>query len=87
MSTTSPIAIMDWRSKLAQGNTSAVTRGVGADETVEHRLNNLTASDSRYIQQARSSAQRAASAPTAAGWALSLGLGKRRGTYRRAWFG
>lgn len=62
MSTTSPIAIMDWRSKLAQGNTSAVTRGVGADETVEHRLNNLTASDSRYIQQARSSAQRAASA-------------------------
>ncbi len=58
----SPVQIMDWRSALAQGNTSAQTRSVGNDELVEKRLNKLTASNSQYIQQARDRANSQASA-------------------------
>lgn len=57
----SPVTIMDWQSRLSSGNTGATTRGVGQDELVEKRLNDLTASNSRYVQQARGGAMRAAS--------------------------
>lgn len=59
--TASPVPIMDWRTKLAQGNTSAQTRQVGSNELVENRLNGLTDGDSRYLQIARDNATTAAS--------------------------
>lgn len=60
--TNSPIAIMDWRSRLREGNTDAMTRQVGDNELVANQLNALTATNSRYLQQARDRANNEASA-------------------------
>ena len=59
--TSSPIQLLDWQSRLGQGNTNAQTRTVQDNELVANQLNNLTSSDSRYIQIARDNAMNAAS--------------------------
>jgi hypothetical protein len=59
--TKNPIQIMDWQSKLAQGNKDAVTRTVQDNETVNKQLTDLTAGDSKYIGVARQNAANAAS--------------------------
>lgn len=60
--TASPVQVMDWRGRLLEGNTSAQTRSVGRNELVSHQLNDLIASNSQYIQQARDRAANEASA-------------------------
>jgi hypothetical protein len=58
----SPIQIEDWRtSMMAQGNTNPQTQTVQGNQLVANQLDNLTASDSPYIQQARDHAMEAAS--------------------------
>lgn len=57
----SPIPIMDWAAKLKAGDEAAKTRNVGAQETVQSQLNDITAGGSKYIQQARQGAATAAS--------------------------
>lgn len=52
----SPISLMDWQGQLAHGDTNAANRTVQDNETVAHQLNNLTNSNSQYIQNARLSA-------------------------------
>lgn len=59
--TTSPIEVIDWEERLKAGDENAATRQVKDNELVRHQLNELTASDSRYIQQARDHAMSAAS--------------------------
>lgn len=59
--TASPVKMMNWQAELPKGNTTAQTRGVGYNEQVDNQLNDLTSSDSRYLQIARDNAMRAAS--------------------------
>lgn len=57
----SPVQIMNWQGRLSQGDTSAQTRTVQDNETVNHQLNNLIRDDSQYIRQARDNAMDLAS--------------------------
>lgn len=50
------VQIMDWETKLQGGNTDALQREVQDNETVEKRLNDLTASNSKYIRNATTQA-------------------------------
>lgn len=77
MSASSPISIMDWRSRLAQGDENATTRGVGANETVAHQLNQLTDSGSQYILQAQDRARNEASARGMMMSTMAAGAGSR----------
>lgn len=50
--TSNPIQLMDWESKLQRGNTDAATRTVEGNQTVQQQLNDLTSSNSKYIRNA-----------------------------------
>lgn len=52
-----PINLMDWETRLAQGDENAANRTVTADQRVADQLNALTRSDSKYIENARLSAK------------------------------
>lgn len=49
---TNPVQLMNWDSKLQQGNTNAQTRTVEGNQTVQQQLNDLTSSNSKYIRNA-----------------------------------
>lgn len=73
----SPISVMDWRSRLAQGDENAVNRTVGANETVAHQMDQLADSGSRYINQARDHAREEASARGMMMSSTAVGAGER----------
>lgn len=73
----SPVQVMDWRSRLAQGNTTAQTRQVTPEETVAHQLNRLTASGSQYLTQAQDRARNEAAARGMMMSSTAVGAGTR----------
>lgn len=75
--TASPVKVMDWRGRLAQGDENAQTRTVQANETVASQLNALTASNSPYLQQAADRARNEASARGMMFSTMAAGAGSR----------
>lgn len=75
--TTSPIPVMDWQSKLAEGNTNPATRSVQDQETVANQLTTLTGGNSKYIRQARQQAGNTASSRGMMMSTMAAGAGER----------
>ena len=73
----SPIALMDYRKGLADGNTSATTRSVGTNELSATQLNNLLSGNSKYIQNARLSGVEEAASRGLGTSSYSAGLSER----------
>ena len=73
----SPIALMDYRKGLAEGNTSATTRSVGTNELSATQLNNLLSGNSKYIQNARLSGAEDAASRGLGTSSYSAGLSER----------
>lgn len=74
---TSPIPIMNWQAKLAQGDENAQTRGVGSNELVQNRLTGLIDSNSQYITQAEDRARSEASSRGMMMSTMAAGAGRR----------
>jgi len=75
--TNSPVQIMDWSGKLAQGNTNAQTREVGQNELVSHQMGQLIGGDSQYIRQAEDRARNEASSRGMMMSSVAAGAGRR----------
>lgn len=74
---TNPVKVIDWKSQLAAGETGAQTRSVGANETVESQLNDLTRSNSKYIGNARLGAREQAAERGMLMSSVAAGAGER----------